>query len=151
MMHIHAEYTVEWKCPATWQGTDFYCEVERAGGLNHCAVRRQSVAGDVLEMSGGPVFAQNERQIIRLYTLANGGKDYLFCVDLHGVRQAGEVSDWMIARTSKLANTGARRQFFRNGDPGGFLPAENPTVTMRYKITSIERQRGRQGGNGETQ
>ncbi|MEN6558719.1 MAG: hypothetical protein ABFC54_11120 [Thermoguttaceae bacterium] len=146
-MHVCAKYTVEWKCPVAWRDTDFHCEVERAGGLDSCQVKRQPIVGDVLEMLGGPVFVQNEQQIIRLYTLGKGGEDYLFCVDLHAMKKAGDVSDWIVARSSKLASldarNDARKRFFRHGDPEGFPLVENPTVTMRYKIVSIERQRGR--------
>jgi hypothetical protein len=146
-MHVRAEYTIEWNCPVAWRDTDFGCEVERAGGLDSCQVRRQPVVGGVLEMLGGPVFVQNERQIIRLYTLGKAGEDYLFCVDLHDMKKAGDVSDWIVARSSKLASLDARndamRRFFRHGDPDGFPVVETPTLNMRYKIIFIERQRGR--------
>jgi hypothetical protein len=147
--HVRAEYTVEWKCPAAWQEVDFHGEVDAPGGTGGCEVKRHAVADGVLKMSGGPIFVQSERQIIRLYSLTKGQDIYLFCVDLHDMNQPGQVSDWIVARSSKFASpdafADANKRFFRYGDPGGYSPVEDPVVMMRYKILSIERQRGRFG------
>jgi hypothetical protein len=146
-MHVRAEYTVEWKCPAAWQDAKFRCEVDAPGGLNSCQVRRNGVAGDVLQMSGGPIFVQSERQIIRLHQTGNRGEEYLFCVDLYQMKNSGDVSDWIIARSSKLpapnAWADAQKRFFCYGDPSRFSPIQNPDIRMRFKIVTIDRQRGR--------
>jgi hypothetical protein len=146
-VHVNAEYVVEWKVPAEWTSRDFKCEVNYVGGLGNCRVKRGPIQGDSLELAGGPVHVQCERQILQLQVWRDDRTafdDYIFLVDLHDNKRAGEVSAW-IAPQSWKSSSGrhAVPQFIRDGDVGGFSPVQNPIVQMRYRIVSLERQRGR--------
>jgi hypothetical protein len=146
-VHVKAEYVLEWKVPAQWKSKDLKCEIHGGGGIDGCPVKQGQIRGDSLEVFGGPVHVWCERQIVCLevwHRDRRGFDDYIFPVDLHDKKQAGETSDWLPARswnTSK--DPSARALFFRHGDPSGFPLVQNPTLQMRYRIVSVERKRGR--------
>ena len=97
-VYVSGEYVVEWKVPAEWTSRTFDCEVSRVGGLSRCGVKQGRIQGNSLELSGGPIHVDRERQILRFQVWREDRTaldDYIFLVDFHDNKKAGEISDWI--------------------------------------------------------